>query len=243
MDTRALIYNHFDKNGIRVKSLAQISISFDGEVKQDFKAITVPLEPYFGLTELQFSQVIVDYIYDTTNINIESIENLDKYPTLNGLPFLLKLYNASSNDHFYSLAFGHVSGSITIRNESDVTSLGNIEKIDGDLGFIESNISSLGKLRKVTGSFWIAQRSPYTNLADLGLLESVGKDLNLKSSKIKDLKLLETVGGTLNLRKTNIDSLGKLRYVGNHIYLPATHKSKFNLSNIEIKGKVKYFKE
>jgi len=243
MDTKTLIYNYLDKNGIRVRSFAKISISYDRGVKQDFKNVIVPLEPHFGLSESDFSQVIVDYIYETTNINIESIENLDKYPTLNGLPFLLKLYDDTSNNYFYSLAFGHISGSITIRSDYDISSLGNIEKIDGDLGFIESNISSLGKLQKVTGSLWIAQRSPFTNLLDLGLLESVGGDLNIKSSQIKDLRLLETVGGTLNLRKTNIDSLGKLRYVGNHLYLPTAYKGKFDLSNIDIKGKVKYFKE
>jgi hypothetical protein len=153
----------------------------------------------------------------------------------------LKLEDNLNNQITFSLAFGKIPGSVTIRQGHKIKSLGNIEEINGDLALIGTALKSLGKLKTITGSLWIAQFEPYTNLIDLENLEIVGKDLYLKGSPIQSLNKLKKVGGTLNLRKTDIQTLGDLEYVGNHIYLPKSKKNMFDFSKITIHGKVKYF--
>jgi len=241
-DLKSILYKQFDTEGIKVKAMFKMSLSFDIERNTSISKPSNTFIPInrFNISDGDYKQIIVEYINDTTSINIESVDNLDKYPSINGLPFLLKLNDLSEGDMAFYLAFGKIPGSITIREEHSIESLGNIEEINGDLGLISTSIKSLGKLRKVTGSFWIAQSTP-SNLTDLGNLETVEKDLSLKGSPIRTLNKLRSVGGTLNLRKTDILSLGDLEFVGNHIYLPKTKKNVFDLSKLKISGKVKYF--
>ena len=240
---KKLIYEHFDRHGITGKFMAKIRLSFasnEENYSQSYKKVFIPQLNQFTLSEKEINQVIIDYIFDTTSYDIKSVNNLDKFSSINGLPFLLCL-NEASEEKTFSLAFGKIPGSVTIRSNHNIESLGNIEEINGDLGLIGSSIGSLGKLKKVSGSFWIAQFSPYTNITDLNELEYVGGDLYLKNSPIRDLKNLKKVGGTLNLRSTRIESLGLLNSVRKNIYLPKELKDKFNLSDIFIGGKVKYF--
>lgn len=234
---------HFDKNGISGKFMSRIRLSLnppEGNLEQNDSRVFIPELKELSLNEKELSQYIIDYIFDTTGFNIESINNIDKLPSINGLPFLLPI-NEHSKEIKFKLASGIISGSIIIRTEYDIQSLGNIVEVNGDLGFVGSSIKNLGKLKIVTGSFWIAQVKPYTYLKDLNELEFVGGDLYLKNSTIEDLNNLKEIGGTLNLRKTKIKSLGKLQIVGKNLYLPKEVKSEIDLSNIFVGGQVKYF--
>lgn len=242
-----IIYRTFDKEGIKVKSISKINLTFDIETKEsntNSYQSYLPYEPqrdYFNLNNDEFIDMIIDYIYDTTSVRIAKIEDLEKYPSLNNLPFILKLNEYDNDAVIFSLAFGRIPGSLTIRKEHNILSLGNIEEIVGTLGLSNTSISSLGKLKKVGGSFWISYHNQNARLFDLNDVEEVGGSLLLRGFPIRTLSKLKKVGGILNLRGTKIDDLGDLEFVGEHLYLPKSKRNFFNFEKIYIGGKVKYF--
>jgi len=79
---------------------------------------------------------------------------------------------------------------------------------DLDLG--ESDIESLGNLVRVEGDLNLYN---CLKLQSLGNLEYVGGDLDLSISNIESLGNLKYVDGNLDLYRTDIKSLGNLKYV------------------------------
>lgn len=240
---KPLIYKLFDREGIRVRAVSQTSTIFRED--DTYETITreryIPINERYDLQIEDYKQLIVDYIYDTTSIDIKCIDNIDQYSSLNRLPFILKLNEYDFNNTIFSLAFGVVPGSVVFRNEHNINTLGNIEEIKGTLGISGSFLESFGLLKKVTGSFWISNADVNTGLTDLNNIEVIGGSLLLRGYPLKSLNKLKSVGGTLNLRSTNIESLGDLEYIGEHLYLPKSKKGYFDLSKIVIMGKIKYF--
>jgi hypothetical protein len=59
---------------------------------------------------------------------------------------------------------------------------------------------------------------------------------------VESLSNLEHVGGTLNLRDTPIQDLGNLKTVGGNLLLPKESKNRLNLDEIEVKGKISFWK-
>lgn len=135
-----------------------------------------------------------------------------------------------------------IASDIVIRGEY-IKSLGEVSKVNGSLGFNESTIEDLGNLKEVTGDFWISSRTVYSNLTSLHKLETVGGDMHLRYSNIIELGSLKRVDGKLTLRDTSIKSLGSLKYVGGDLYLPKRLENEMDISNIEIKGKVRFWKD
>lgn len=245
MDLKSKLYKQFDEEGIKGKRRSIVRLSIEpGETleTEEFPDVFLPSTDYYNLSHEIIEDLITNYIYDTTSFELTSAQDLKKLKNINGVPFILELNSDNPGEIIYTLAKRRVHGSVTIKG-SKITSLGNIEEIDGDLALIGSSIQSLGKLRKVTGSLWVAQFHPFTSLEDLADLEYVGKDLYLKSSPIKNLSNLSKVGRTLNLRNTSIESLGKLSYVGHCFYLPKSRKEFFDLTGIHINGKVRYYQK
>jgi len=227
--------------------MCKVTLTFDrepNETHSNSELCYLPYEPQrdqFNLTNEEFIDTIIDYIYDTTSVRINKIEDLEKYPSIDNLPFILKINEYDNDATIFSLAFGKIPGSITIRKEHKILSLGNIEEIEGTLGLSNTSISSFGKLKKVSGSFWISYHNQNSNLFDLNEVEEVGGSLLLRGFSIKTLSKLKKVGGILNLRGTNIEDLGALEYVGEHLYLPKSKRGYFNFDKIYIGGKIKYF--
>ena len=246
-DLKQNIYRIFDIEGIKLKPISKFSLTFDFEAKETNANSVLSYLPYepqrdqFNLTNDEFIDTIFDYIYDTTSVRIEKIEDLEKYPSINNLPFILKINEYDNDATIFALAFGKIPGSVTIRKEHKILSLGNIEEIDGTLGLSNTSISSFGKLRKVNGSLWISYHNQNSNLFDLNDVEEVGGSLLLRGFSIRTLSKLKKVGGILNLRGTNIEDLGALEFVGEHLYLPKSKRDYFNFDKIYIGGKVKYF--
>jgi len=246
-DFKQSIYRTFDKEGIKLKRMCKVTLTFDrepNETHSNSELCYLPYEPQrdqFNLTNEEFIDTIIDYIYDTTSVRINKIEDLEKYPSIDNLPFILKINEYDNDATIFSLAFGKIPGSITIRKEHKILSLGNIEEIEGTLGLSNTSISSFGKLKKVSGSFWISYHNQNSNLFDLNEVEEVGGSLLLRGFSIKTLSKLKKVGGILNLRGTNIEDLGALEYVGEHLYLPKSKRGYFNFDKIYIGGKIKYF--
>jgi len=131
---------------------------------------------------------------------------------------------------------------IIIRGES-IKSLGNVNEIKGFIGFSDSNIEDLGKLRIVKGDFWTSSNTVYSKLISLNKLEVVGGDLSLRYSNIEDLGALKKVGGKLSLRDTKIKKLAFLEFVGGDLFLPKRMEKEVDLTNLTVKGKIKYWND
>lgn len=245
MDLESKLYRQFDEEGIKGKRRSIVRLSIEpGETleTEEFPDVFLPSTDYYNLSQDVLEDYILKYIYDTTSFELTSVQDIKRLKNINGVPFILELNSDNPDEITYTLAKRLVHGSVKIKG-AKIISLGNIEEIKGDLALIGSSIQSLGKLRIVTGSLWVSQFHPFTNLEDLGNLEYVGKDLNLKSTPIKTLSNLNKVGRTLNLRNTSIETLGKLSYVGHSLYLPIAQKDFFDLSRIHIKRNVRYYKK
>ena len=100
-------------------------------------------------------------------------------------------------------------------NNSKVASLGNLTSVDGDLSLDNSNVTSLGKLTSVDGDLSLSN----SKVASLGNLTSVGGFLSLTNSKLTSLGNLTSVGGNLYLRNSKVTSLGNLKKVVGLIYI------------------------
>lgn len=241
-ELKSEIFSHFDRSGIKLKELSAIrsliNLSSGRSTRIDYRTYT-PFESKFGLTSNETIDIIIEYIYKTGLVELSHLDEIDKFPSSNGVPFLMKLNNTVPGEAIFCFAFGRIPGSVTIKGD-EIVSLGNIEEINGDLGFVSSTIKSLGKLKKVNGSFWISRNPPFTNIVELENLERVEKDLSLQGSPIKSLSQLKYIGRTLNLRDTSLDSIGELKHVGWNVYLPKG--TKIDFSSVKIVGSTRYYK-
>ncbi|GDX53479.1 hypothetical protein LBMAG27_25260 [Bacteroidota bacterium] len=261
-EARRNIYRHFDSDGFRFmkKHIAleiKVDTEFDPEsddiyyggteidfisIRKNFD-IVAPLVHAFNMTNEEIEEVICDYVKDTTGVRVNSIEQLLRMTNMNGLPFFLTVNEGDIEKQFLTLAFPIINGRIIIRKFYGINSLGNIKEINGDLGIDDCKLKSIGSLKIIRGDFWFYPGSFDSSIVDLSPLEFVGGSLNAKSNTLKSLGSLKHVGRTLNLRNTSIENLGKLEFVGWNLFLPLSLKNKIDISKIEVRGKVKYFKE
>jgi hypothetical protein len=108
-------------------------------------------------------------------------------------------------------------------SDSSLESLGELREITGDFWMsshaVFSRLTTLGNLEKVGGDLSLR----YSNIIDLGKLKKVGGKLSLRDTAIDDLGVLEYVGGDLYLPKKLQDSVdlshvvikGKIRFWNN----------------------------
>jgi small nuclear ribonucleoprotein (snRNP)-like protein len=145
-----------------------------------------------------------------------------------------------------------IVGNVNLGYRKDISDLGTLVGVEGNLGLYRSSIESLGDLEFVDGnsSLWFCQK-----IKTLGKLKKVGGYLNLNESSIESLGDLEYVGDDLNLElcqnietlgklkkvdkslymsKSSIESLGDLEYVGGRLYIRNTkiHYSELNKANV-----------
>ena len=239
------IYRYLDQNGIKGDFSSSFGFEFNmesEEIETDFTTEFRLAPNPFGLDYTKFDSVVIDYIFDTTNIKLDTLIKINNFSAIDGLPFIIQIHMQGDSLPTFTLAFSIIKGTLVLTAEDKIKTLGNIEIIEGDLKFKGSSITSLGKLKKVSGSIYVRQYDPpFTYLKDLGVLEHVGGDLVLKQAPITDLGALKYVGGNLNLRNTKISNLGDLKYVGGNLFLPRTKKDEIDTSRIEIIGKLKYY--
>lgn len=242
---KSYIYKHLDENGFSITRSVSIKLGYDFESSQLIGGTENKFQitsETFGYSTDEFEKIILDYIFDTTNVEIDSLNDLENYTSLNKLPFIIQTLNETNNNSFYSLAFGKIKGSLYITADETFESLGNISEVTGNITFRGSRIKSLGHLKKVGGSIFVRQFDPpYTALQSLDNLEFVGGNLILQNTPINDLGNLKYVGGTLNLRNTNIKSLSQVEFIGGNLFLPKQLKGQDLFHNVTIQGKIKYF--
>ena len=93
---------------------------------------------------------------------------------------------------------------------SNVTDLGDLQKIGGNANFRDSNVTTLGKLQSI-GGFVNFVNTKITNLGDL---QSIGEDAYFYNSKITDLGKLQIIGRDAHFCDSKITDLGKLQIIG-----------------------------
>lgn len=147
----------------------------------------------------------------------------------------------SESDFAAVINNGVVRCNVVIRNDS-IRNIIDVKVIHGSLGISECSITTLGSIEKIDGDFWTSNQFVLNNLQDTGQLIEVGGNCSLRHSRIKSLGRLECVGGTLNLRDTPIQDLGNLKKIAGNLLLPKESKNKLNLDKIEIEGKVTFWK-
>jgi hypothetical protein len=256
-DLKHKIYKYIDKNGIPIRRIASISVTYKPNIyDENYLTDTFehnPTKPHFSavpelpfdISEIEMIQIVKEYIFDTTGIRINQIGQLLSNPSLNSNPFLLVL-NEHSVRKKVTLARKVIPGSLIIRDKYGnygFDSLGNIEVIRGDLGISDAPIKNLGNLRKIYKDFWITTYDNELQLKSLFPLKEVGGNVSIKEQNLKSLDSIEIVKGNLTIRQSNISDLGDLKFVGGNLLLRRDIFENFDFSKIEVKGKIKFFKK
>jgi hypothetical protein len=148
-----------------------------------------------------------------------------------------------------------IVGDVNLRSRQDISDLGNLVGVEGELDLYDSSIVSLGELQFVGG--YLTLRS--CKITTLGNLKKVEGGLNLRYSSIKSLGELEfidgyldlsnceniktlgklkRVDGYLNLRYSSIESLGDLEFVGEDFFIRETNIPPSEINNVEVVGDI-----
>jgi hypothetical protein len=94
-----------------------------------------------------------------------------------------------------------IVGDVDLYDRQDISDLGNLVGVEGDLNFSYSSIESLGELEIVDGRFSLFDCQ---NIKTLGKLKRIEDNLSLSDSSIVSLGELEFVGRNLGIINTNI---------------------------------------
>ena len=188
-----------------------------------------------------------------TNSNLEELKKLSKIKK-----YLAEYYNCTEEkicvgDYIPKeetrCPYKVILGNADFRY-SNVTNLGDLQKIEGNAIFSFSKITNLGKLQSI-GGFVDFEDSNITNLeklqiigkgayfsdseiTNLGELQSIGGNARFCDSKITTLGELQNIGGDAYFNTSNIIYLGKLQSIGRTAYFPFSKVT--DLGNIEYIG-------
>jgi len=102
-----------------------------------------------------------------------------------------------------------------LEDRKDISDLGNLVGVEGDLYLAYSSIESLGELEFVKGFFSLYE-----------------------CQNIKTLGKVKRVNGVLQLTDSSIESLGELEFVGGNLWLKNINIPPSELDNVEIVGKI-----
>ena len=135
-----------------------------------------------------------------------------------------------------------INGNLNL-SSCGITSLGELRSIKGSFSVSswkgKSDLTCLGKLEKISGDLLLK----FSNVVNLGNLNFVGGSVDLRYTNIMSLGKLKCVHGRLNLRDTNCNDLGALEFVGEDLFLPKKFKHLIDISKLKVKGKVRYWKD
>lgn len=106
-------------------------------------------------------------------------------------------------------------------DETDITSLGNLNRVANFLTIRHTPLVDLGELEYV-GNLFIMNGTPAETL---GKLKYVGGNVNLKDNvNLKSLGNLQVIGGSLSIRNSDETSLNKLKLLGGSLYTTSYEK-------------------
>lgn len=252
MDKTA-IYKYIDEKGIPYRKMSSImSINVDeynhvNVDKNSYNFIQLCL-PFF-ISEQEQINLVLDYIYDLTSFRVKNVNDLLKLKSLNNKPFILEILgkNLDYENKLY-VAFRKIPGSLEIRGDQpykdngiEITTLGNIELVDGDLRIFASAVQDMGNLKVVNGDLLIcgdAKLTPnHSGIDSLSPLEKVQGGVMIRGD-VRSLGTLKYVGQNLSLRSSKVIDLGELAFVGKNVLISKYHESQYDFSKIKIGGKI-----
>jgi hypothetical protein len=148
-----------------------------------------------------------------------------------------------------------IVGDVNLRSRHDISDLGNLVGVEGELDLYDSSIESLGDLEFVGYlTLWRCK-----NIKTLGKLKKVEGDLNLRYSSIESLgelqfvngrfslfgcKNIKTLGklkkveGGLNLNYSSIESLGELEFVEGDLWIAGANIQPSEINNVNVGGEI-----
>ena len=86
---REAIYKYFDSNGIKIIAERLFILNRDLEFTTKNQLVYQPTDYPFNFTAEEMSEYFVDYIRDTTSVDIGSINNIDSFMAMNKMPFIV----------------------------------------------------------------------------------------------------------------------------------------------------------
>ena len=162
------------------------------------------------------------------------VEELAQF--FNCSPSEILLDDITDESEFDSVPYKVICGDIQLSDQATVEDFGNIVAVLGSINIgrypeLESDITSLGKLKYVYGDL----RAGDSQLSDLGDLLAVGGLADLESSDLKSTGSLEYVGEDLIIRDNeNLSDARSLRYIGKALDSQNTSIKSFD--NLEYVG-------
>ncbi len=240
------IYYEFDKEGILINKIYVVSTviindELEVESERNNQVILKPNLSKYQLNEIEALEIVLDYLYDTTGFRFKNLNDAYSMRTNNSKPFLVNIIKPNNCEALF-LASGIIPGSITFKHFDKIDSLGTICEINGSLGLHDTAIKDLGDLKKISNDFWIGNYRTNGKILSLNKLEYVGGDFNIKGTNVVDLGNLKYIGGNCNIKETKLSSLGSIKYIGGNLLAPLEMKNIIINSSIEIKGKIRYYK-
>ena len=118
---------------------------------------------------------------------------------------------------------------------SNVTNLGDLQKIEGNAIFSFSKITNLGKLQSIGGSAYFED----SNITNLEKLQIIGKGAYFSDSEITNLGELQSIGGNAHFHDSKITTLGELQKIGGNAYFE--HSNITDLGELQKIGENTYF--
>lgn len=252
-DREAHLFKYFDKYGIKYVSTAHIYGYYFID-QEDYRE-PWEMEPYqcweddimilapFHLSQEKLRESIQKYVFQTAGLRLENFMEFFRYPTYNGVPFLLH-FNYFEGIPKIQLARKHIIGNLVLSNNTvnkGVIDLGNIERITGELEIRNHSMRSLGNLFKVSRNVCIVDGLG-VGLQSLAPLREVGKSLKISSDRLTSLDTVEMVKGDLDIHDSAVVDFGALRHIGGNLILNPNNKTRYNYRKVEIKGDVHYRK-
>jgi hypothetical protein len=148
-------------------------------------------------------------IFINKKIMNEKILRIPYEAVKNDWDFLQKFLELKGNPRYI------IVGDVYLYDRQDISDLGNLVGVEGDLNLRYSSIESLGDLQFVDG--------------ELGLT---------KCKNIKTLGKLKKVVGNLVLNHSSIQSLGKLEYVGGDLMIQYFYIFPSEINNVNVGGRI-----
>ena len=150
----------------------------------------------------------------------------------------VKNFNGSINTSDRLKSFGileHIGGTLFLYFNHSIKSLGKLKYIGGDFSIHNSELTDIGDLERINGGM-------DTNnclLKSLGKLKYIGGQTDLEFSSLETLGSLEEVNGSLNLTGSwKLKSLGNLKHVLNNLRVDSTPITLEQTKNIKVGGDV-----
>ncbi len=238
------VVKHIKTNNLKTFSETALQIIRSKPAKTEFDRIKTNLDSikendypgilrYLGIeVEETNDQLLIISEYKPLSDFFDFFDlGIDENDIFNHIKEIKNDINIRNNTNLKSLGQLQKIGGNTNFSKSQITSLGQLQEIGGDALFYESQITSLGQLQKIGGdaNFYHSQ------IKSLGQLQEIGGKADFCESQITSLGQLQEIGGDALFRNSKIKDLGKLKEIGGDVYIDETSP---DLSGIKIKGNV-----